>query len=194
MARELEAMNLPVAMISVLDAWPIENTVSRTKFILRGYLREVRKFRRMNLREKFHYLTRSKFSATKRDVNSAANTAAIAFAQQKKLTSEQIKKRYWPGPGFVPTKCASKLTVFRVKKQMKVRINDYTMGWSDRALGGVEVITVPGTHAHLLREPFVIELAQKMQGCIDRAVEAYAAAPNKVVEAEGRLNDVVNVS
>ncbi len=194
MARELEAMNLPVAMISVLDAWPIENTVSRTKFILRGYLREVRKFRRMNLREKFHYLTRSKFSATKRDVNSAANTAAIAFAQQKKLTSEQIKKRYWPGPGFVPTKCASKLTVFRVKKQMKVRINDYTMGWSDRALGGVEVIAVPGTHAHLLREPFVIELAHKMQDCIDRALEAYAAAPNKVSEAEGRLNDVVNVS
>jgi amino acid adenylation domain-containing protein len=194
MARELEAMNLPVGMISILDAWPIENTVSRTKFILRGYLREMRKFRRMDLRDKFHYLTRYRFAGAKRNASAPATPAAIALAQQKKLIAEQIEKRYWPGAGFVPTKYSGRLTLFRVKKQLNVRINDYKMGWSERALGGVDVITVPGTHAHLLREPFVIELAEKMQACMDRAIEAHADAARKMSEAEGTLDDPINVS
>ena len=39
-ARELEAMNCTVAMVAILDAWPVENTVSRTKYLLNGYVRK----------------------------------------------------------------------------------------------------------------------------------------------------------
>jgi amino acid adenylation domain-containing protein len=172
MARQLEAMELPVAMIAILDAWPVENTVSRTKYILRGYVRELRKFRSLDAKGKYHYLTRSIFKRSKGNLaNSPHDEAAAANAQQRRLTAEQIKKRYWPGPDFVPTKYSGRLALFRTKKQTAVRINDYKMGWSERAIGGVDVIPVSGTHALILREPNVIELAQKMQDYIDQALD-----------------------
>ena len=194
MARKLEAMNLPVAMIGILDAWPIENTVSRIKFILRGYLRELRKFRSLDMVGKVHYLTRSKFVRAARRANpTPLDPAEAVLTQQARLAVEQMEKRYWPGPGFVPTQFHGRLTLFRTKKQMNVRINDYKMGWSQRALGGVEVIPVPGNHAHLLREPHVIELAQKMQDCMDCALAAQPTILHQAKEAEATLSATINV-
>ena len=68
-----------------------------------------------------------------------------------------------------------RLTLFRTKKQLRVRINDYKMGWGKRALGGVDVFPVPGSHWALLREPSVIYLAQKMQECIDRSLAEHTS-------------------
>ena len=195
MARELESMHLPVAMIAILDAWPIENSVSRTKYVLRGYIRELRKFRRMSTVEKFHFLTRFLFANHKQVSNDATiNPTALKEAQQRKLEAEQIEKRYWPGPDFVPTKYSGRLTLFRTRKQMNVRINDYKMGWAARALGGVDVIPVPGTHRHLLREPHVVELAQKMQACIDLALAKEAEVQKQVDVLPNSMNATANAS
>ncbi len=195
MARELETMKLPVAMIAILDAWPVENTVSRTKYILRGYVRELRKFRSLSLAGKFQFLKRPLFKRrNKTSANAPVDPAAAANAQQRKITSEQIKKRYWPGPDFVPTKYSGRLTLFRTKKQIAVRINDYKMGWSERALGGVEVIQVPGTHGLILREPGVIYLAQKMQDCIDRALQDTPQVENDEVLIPDQFNVAANAS
>ena len=174
MARQLEAMGQSVGMLAILDAWPVENTVNRTKYVLRSYLREFRKFRTKNLSDKLHVLTGSVFKRLGRkaasNVQTNADPAKAEAAMQRALIAKQVEKRYWPGPDFVPTMYSGRLTLFRTKRQLRVRINDYKMGWGKRATGGVDVYPIPGKHGVLLREPLVIYLAEKMQECIDRAL------------------------
>ncbi|MDE3063502.1 MAG: amino acid adenylation domain-containing protein, partial [Acidobacteriota bacterium] len=173
MARMLEAQGLPVAMLAILDAWPVENTVSRTKYKLRGYLREFRKFRKLSLTGKLHFLTRNRFrkQQTQAALDPVAAAAAAKAAEQLRLANEQLRRRYWPGPDFVPTRWGGRLTLFRTDKQLHIRIRDYKMGWGQRALGGVDVIRVEGDHFLMLREPYVVDLAHNMQRVMD---EAYA--------------------
>jgi len=174
MARQLEAMGQTVGMLAILDAWPVENTVSRPKYILRSYLREFRKFRAGKLVDKLNILTGSIFkrfaSEPKSQVPVQVDPAQAELAAQRALIAQQVAKRYWPGPDFVPTMYGGRLTLFRTKRQLRVRINDYKMGWGKRATGGVDVYPIPGKHGVLLREPSVIYLAEKMQQCIDRAL------------------------
>ena len=179
MARQLESMGQTVAMLAILDAWPIENTVSRTKFKLRSYLREFRKFKNKSFADIIHVFTGSLFrklgakSIVK--VHKPVDPAEAEAAAKRAEIAKQVAKRYWPGPDFVPTMYGGRLTLFRTKKQLRVRINDYKMGWGKRALGGVDVFPVPGSHWALLREPSVIYLAQKMQECIDRSLAEHTS-------------------
>ena len=79
----------------------------------------------------------------------------------------------------MPPTFSGVVTLFRTKKQLPVRINDYKMGWSERALGGVDVIPVSGKHEVILREPHVAELAQAMQDRIDHALARLANGRSK---------------
>lgn len=187
MARQLEAMGHKVGMLAILDAWPVENTVSRPKYVLRSYLREFRKFRRQRLVEWLHTATGSIFR--RRNDESApsmekpVDPAQANLAAQREEIARQVAKRYWPGPDFVPTMYSGRLTLFRTRKQLRVRINDYEMGWGQRVTGGVEVHPIGGLHGVLLREPSVMELAKKMQDCIDRALAEDAGSEKSVVDA-----------
>ncbi len=196
MARQLERMNLPVGMIAILDAWPVENTVSRTKYILRNYWRELRNFRRKTLVEKLHVLTGSIFKGHA-DSEVAGEPVSAADAERTRLhqlIAQQVEKRYWPGPEFVPTKYNGRLTLFRTKRQLKVRINDYKMGWGQRALGGVDVHPIAGSHFVLLREPSVIDLARQMQECIDRSLEEKSQAAKMAAGVPEGIHAAVDAS
>ena len=188
MARQLEAMGQTVGMLAILDAWPVENTVNRTKYILRSYLREFRKFRTKKLSDRLHSLTGSilKRFGRKTDSNARTNVdpAQAELAAQRALIEKQVAKRYWPGPDFVPTLYSGRLTLFRTKRQLRVRINDYKMGWGKRATGGVDVYPIPGVHGVLLREPSAIYLAKKMQECIDRALAEQPPVNKAAVETK----------
>jgi amino acid adenylation domain-containing protein len=176
MARQLEQMNLPVGMIAILDAWPVENTVNRTKYILRNYWREFRKRRRKIFSARWNALTAFLSGRPAPIPVAVPIQSAPQDDTQRKLITQQIEKRYWPGPDFVPPSYPGRLTLFRTKKQKKIRINDYKMGWGQRALGGVDVYPIGGAHVVLLREPSVIDVAKHMQECMDRALSEYPHA------------------
>jgi amino acid adenylation domain-containing protein len=173
MARQLEACNLPVAMIAILDAWPIENTVSRWRFKLRGYLRGLQRWASMDRKQRAQLLKTRLHSTSSPDLGSDSleERIGLAGAEFRTMRNEQMKKRYWPGRDFTPPTYGGRLTLFRTKKQDFSRIRDYQMGWGARSLGGVDVIPIPGAHALILREPYVIDLARKMDRCIERALE-----------------------
>ena len=192
MARELERMNVPVAMIAILDAWPIENTVSRSRYILRNYWRELRKFRRRHLAPGFDALKARLFGQPDAPpIAAAVGKPVEETAEDRRLITKQIEKRYWPGPDFVPTKYFGRLTLFRTDKQSRARIADYKMGWGKRALGGVDVFPIQGSHQLLLREPFVNEVAAKMQMCIDRAIANQPSEDQKTAPVTESMNKVV---
>ena len=172
MARQLEAMDLPVGMIAILDAWPIENTISRRRFRLRSYMRALRRWANKGVDDQLR-LIRQKL--LKHNSSSASDPVDAFFIETatpefQKIVAAQLERRYWPGPKFEPPTYSGTLTLFRSAKQDFCRISDYRMGWGSRALGGVEVIPIQGAHRLILREPYVTDLARKMEDCIRRAL------------------------
>ncbi len=49
--------------------------------------------------------------------------------------------------------------------------SDPLNGWRDVAQGGLEIIRVQGNHVNFLKEPFVFNLAEKVQSCLENAVK-----------------------
>ena len=195
MAREMERLKLEVGMIAILDVWPVENTAIRSLYILRNYWRVIRKIRRQKINPVFHRLTGSIFRRDQRDdsqpIGAPVERTAPQTPEERRLIYEQIVRRYWPGPDFVPTKYSGKLTLFRTKKQHKFRIWDYKMGWGQRALAGVDVYMMQGWHPHLLREPAVIELGTRMQACIDQALAGHPSLEAKPESTEDAVHVAV---
>jgi amino acid adenylation domain-containing protein len=48
--------------------------------------------------------------------------------------------------------------------------HDARLGWGSVALGGLEIVPVPGEHLSMLADPHVADLADALRGTIDRAV------------------------
>ena len=51
------------------------------------------------------------------------------------------------------------------------RYDDPLLGWGRRSTRGVRAIDVPGGHSSMLQEPHVETLADRMQSCIDEALD-----------------------
>jgi thioesterase domain-containing protein len=70
------------------------------------------------------------------------------------------------------------VTLFRAQERGHHRDVDPTLGWSDVPLGGLDVISVPGPHGLMVREPFVATLAKELRRVIDCAMaQRGGAAP-----------------
>ena len=61
------------------------------------------------------------------------------------------------------------LTVFKARLRPVVCSFAPDLGWSDVALGGLDIRTVPGHHNSYLHEPQVGALAEQLRECLDRA-------------------------
>jgi amino acid adenylation domain-containing protein len=70
--------------------------------------------------------------------------------------SRSYKPRPYDGP----------VTVFRSRCEPLLRPRTSDLGWSQIAGGGVDVHRLPGSHANLLREPFVQALARRLSECL----------------------------
>jgi len=70
------------------------------------------------------------------------------------------------------------LTLFRAADQSTLRkhVQDPSLGWGRLALGGVEVIEVPGNHVVLLLEPYIHDLARALNEAIASHARAHGAA------------------
>jgi thioesterase domain-containing protein len=170
MARQLEVMNRSVAMIAILDAWPIENTISRSRFKLRNYARALRRWANMSAHDQLRLIEEKLWSHKPLSTHDSANGNNPKTSEFRNRIAVQLERRYWPGPDFKPPTYFGSVTLFRTAKQDFHRIRDYKMGWGARALGGVDVIPIAGAHTRILREPYVVDLASKMEDCISRAL------------------------
>ena len=170
MARQLEAINLQVGGLFILDAWPVENTVDRKRYILYDAIRVCRR--------QLQAIKRRWLTTTSREQKNALiaantrrrpliNSALLDDQVVKKLLARGVKSRYWPGKDFTPTIYNGSVVVFRVARQLFYRIKDESLGWAKRVRGSVEIIRVPGTHGIILREPGVSVVAREIEARID---------------------------
>jgi thioesterase domain-containing protein len=72
---------------------------------------------------------------------------------------------------YRPNSYPGKVTLFRPVDQTKTNelFDDPRLGWGEWTEGGVEVVHVPGDHAHMVHEPAVAELAKKLKQCLAKA-------------------------
>jgi amino acid adenylation domain-containing protein len=171
MARQLVAMGRPVAMLAILDAWPIENTIDRRRYKLRNFGLTLRRFARMSTKHKWKMISRkllNRNAPIRVEVNGPHQITIDSQFQRK--AAEQAEKRYWPGPDFAPTIYSGKITVFRTAHRDFHRIKDEQLGWGPRTHSGVEVVPIQGNHRLFLREPYVADLATKLENRIDAAL------------------------
>jgi thioesterase domain-containing protein len=54
--------------------------------------------------------------------------------------------------------------------------DEAALGWSGLARGGMEIITLPGNHMTMMREPSVSALATALRACIRRVSAELEAA------------------
>ncbi|HLK61371.1 MAG TPA: thioesterase domain-containing protein, partial [Chthonomonadaceae bacterium] len=166
MTRQLEAQGQRVDLLGILDAWPLEETVSYPKWKLWRYWTAV-------ANNTNRLIARYRRRRTQAAAKTPAPAKASVSPAQAQITRDQVTRlwmqRYWPGPDWKPTVCQCPITVFRMRRQRFYRINDYTLGWKDRTTGGVEVIPIPGHHVVILREPYVATLALHLRDRMDKA-------------------------
>ena len=63
-----------------------------------------------------------------------------------------------------------RITVFKAGDDVfSAPLVRHGMGWARIALGGIDVVTVPGGHLSMLQEPYVERLSVELAGALDRA-------------------------
>jgi amino acid adenylation domain-containing protein len=203
MTRQLEAAGQRVAFLGMMDAWPEENTRSRTLNWLFAYDRQLRDFMRQQRKKKQSLLrqaldrvvgrVRSKlWGAEPSKVRAEVQRAAAFDATTRALWDERV----FPGPSFVPPRVNAPITVLRVKDQPYWRIKDERLGWSDRTNATVDLHYLDGQHADFMRAPHVDVLARelgialrKVHARLDREHAIAAAQPSKSADSPQETAD-----
>lgn len=70
---------------------------------------------------------------------------------------------------YAPKHYAGRLTLFRALTRPLLHSQRADLGWSEWVTGGVEIVSIPGHHASILKEPGVQILAKNLQSAVDNA-------------------------
>ena len=156
MATQLKAQGETVSLLAMLDTWVMENTYSYL-FYLDYYYHRTQWFLKLRARDKFSFL--------KNKIRRSLDNAAVRLRLREGPHGSSlppVTAVYWPDSSFVPSTYDGRITVFRVPDQPATRIRSHSLGWEQRAAGGVHVEVLPGGHQTLLREPHVQVLASRL--------------------------------
>lgn len=67
---------------------------------------------------------------------------------------------------YVPKVYPGRVTLFRAHTRPLLRLHGYDLGWNRLAVGGLEIIEIPGNHNSILSEPDVRSLAERLRACL----------------------------
>lgn len=70
---------------------------------------------------------------------------------------------------YTPKHYPGRLTLFRARTRPLFHSQRPDLGWSEWVSGGVEILSIPGHHASILKEPSVQVLARNLQSALDNS-------------------------
>ncbi len=70
---------------------------------------------------------------------------------------------------YTPKHYSGRLTLFRASTRPLLHSQSADLGWSEWVTGGVEIHSIPGHHASILKEPNVQVLARNLQSALDNS-------------------------
>ncbi|APR76993.1 Non-ribosomal peptide synthetase module, pyoverdine [Minicystis rosea] len=156
MARRLEAAGEQVALLSVFDAWPEENT--RSPLLWEIYLYE----------QRLRWLLEVDHERRMRFLENRVRRALGLGSKRRARNGNPWRVRIEPMTDFVAPKVTGRIAVFRVERQPYWRIQDDYLGWRERTSAAVEIHPIAGKHHNFLRPRFVGVLAAKLDACLRR--------------------------
>ncbi|MGA7442672.1 MAG: amino acid adenylation domain-containing protein, partial [Candidatus Sulfotelmatobacter sp.] len=149
---ELEAQGQQVALFAIIDTWVLQNSQRPWLWRIAYFQQRVQEARSRTFGEQFQLFKRAA-------VNQVRRLAGKVHAQN------EWRQSYWP-ENYIPTCFRAPVILFKRPKQPYYYVKDPLMGWGARTKSGVEVHEIELDHLHLLREPQVRELGERLAACI----------------------------
>lgn len=169
MARQLEAQGQEVPFVALFDVPAFPN--SSISLWERGYI-HINNLSFLQWQEKVNYLRKwIKVKIQQKIINKYRKpheNTSITFQDQVYRQVNQANRQ--ARENYEPKVYPGKLILFRSQMMSrKYYFSDADGGWGQLALGGVEVVNVPGNHVTMIKEPNLPILAEKLQVCLDKA-------------------------
>jgi thioesterase domain-containing protein len=175
MARQLVEQGREVALLALLDMWVIteaEKVEVDEALILVSifgpYLHiSLESLRNLDPDEQLAYVLH--LARKENLVGSEVGPEQARLILDTFITNDRAAGRYVPKP------YTGRVTLLRATEPRQYGNNyhnwdaDPTLGWSDLAAGGVEVLPVPGSHDNIIIRPYVEAVARQLRDCIDKA-------------------------
>jgi thioesterase domain-containing protein/acyl carrier protein len=83
-----------------------------------------------------------------------------------------LEAHYQALRNYVPRPYPGRVTLFRARTRPLFRLHGRDLGWKGLARGGLEVVTIPGNHETILKEPNVQILARQLIAKLQKAQAA----------------------
>jgi aspartate racemase len=194
MAQQLHTQGERVGLLALFDSYaPRRNWSARTSLLRRYRYKAVRLFEMMvglhvgNLlilepKEWPSYL-KDKFNKALYKLYMGLGSAWIPAARQRRQilnTGSRAARSYRPQiyPG--------KITLFRATNLGGGIERDPQMGWGRLAGRGLETHLIPGYHAHIVLEPRVRVLAERLTACLDRELAGALSEESELARASSQ--------
>jgi thioesterase domain-containing protein len=187
-AQQLDRMGEKVGLLALLDTgtptYPqmLDNT-SRLKLKVMNIVSRIEQHRdsinQFDNAERIEYIAgklgKVKLRCRRKFNNSYKKFVRSAFVKirgEGSIPSNyiQLEDQIWrAGQNYVPKPYPGKMILFRATSQPPGIVKDPTLGW--RGLSGeLEIHDVAGHHGSIVSEPYVRELAAKLEECIQSAI------------------------
>lgn len=172
MACQLEAAGERVAFLLMFDSDRPNSPVSLpTSLLLHAEL-----LWKASPRDKLKHVQRKLAAVLRRLRKSKAKKAPLQPQESsaenfRDVRASNFKAYHGYHSGIYP----GKITLFRANKLGESGIRTPDLGWTGKALGGIETHWIPGDHIDILYEPNVPVPARKLVECLDRAYADEAA-------------------
>jgi hypothetical protein len=115
-------------------------------------------------------LRRGGADSDRADVEERFDTAVIPNEYEEALEIHMRALR-----AYVPRPYPGPVTLIRARTRPLFRLDGWDLGWTPLAAGGLEVISLPGIHATILKEPYDRALAARLRACLNQAGASRAA-------------------
>jgi len=174
MARQLSEQGQKVALLAIFDSYPkgwlklcSESEARRFKkdFLKLRINRHLENWKKLGPLEKAGYvLTKANYKKRKYQNLLWQVTQKLGFGKASSVnnTIRDIEEiNYLAIKNYIPKLYPGKVTFFCATEEVCPEEN--LTGWQRLAIGGVEVVEVPGDHQTMIKEPFVEELAKALR-------------------------------
>jgi non-ribosomal peptide synthetase component F/thioesterase domain-containing protein/acyl carrier protein len=173
MACQLRAGGEEVSLLALLDSYPvgydkaIGNGTLRTKSAraLRRALAHLSNIHSLSLREKISYITNKSSYGAVRIKSRAWRAVYRAFKRIGRNLPAHLRDveqfNWLAASRFIPRSYDGRATLFWASQDLRAKF-DMIEGWKNLA-SVLDVVEIPGTHLDIIKEPYVAELAAKLQ-------------------------------
>ncbi|HEY2953461.1 MAG TPA: amino acid adenylation domain-containing protein, partial [Verrucomicrobiae bacterium] len=178
MAQQLQAQGEKVALLALIDSFPLNQlgaVPERIDFLKRRIGHHWGQFARLGFREKLAYVQK-KARTLQRKFKNRMWQMTYKFYQviEHPLPHalQNVKEaNFLAAQSYAPKLYPGQVTVFSSSEKGMAEYYDPQVIWGPLAGGGVQVHTIPGDHVTMIEEPHVRVLAQKLKVCLDATAD-----------------------